>query len=125
MSLINFAGPGIFGDMFEDCVMMDRTTQSDGAFGMKEVWVPGAPFQAMLRKDNSTEAQIAERQGMSAFYTVVVRRGIPLKHQDVFRRESDGTTFRVTGSTVDNEAPDASTVQIAKVTAERWDIPNG
>lgn len=125
MSLIDFAGPGIFGDMFENCVMLDRTTRSDGAFGMKEVWVPGASFQAMLRKDNSTEAQIAERQGMSEIYTVVVRKGLPLKHQDVFRRESDGATFRVTGSTVDNEAPDASTVQIAKVSAERWDIPNG
>ena len=73
-------------------------------------------------KDNSTEALIAEKQGVSEIYTVVVQKGTVLEYHDVFRRLSDGAVFRVTSNITDNEAPNASTVRIAKVTAERWEL---
>ena len=66
---------------------------------------------------------LAEQQGVSEQYSVVVRSGVPLDFHDVFKRLRDGATFRVTGYARDSEAPAASTVQIAKVTAERWVIP--
>ena len=123
MSLMdNFGNIGIMRGMLETCTMIDKTTRPDGQFGFKPTWVDGAQFQAMIEKNNSTEAQIAERQGVKELYTVVVQRGAPLKYQDVFRRESDGAVFRVTSNTTD--APNASTVKIARVSAERWEIPD-
>lgn len=125
MSIPDYTGPGILGGLFEACTMMDKVTgnRPDGQGGMVESFQPGASFDALIEKNTTTEAQVAERQGIREMYTVVIRKGLPLKYQDVFRRDSDGATFRVTSNAADSAAPDVSTVQIAKVTAERWDIP--
>lgn len=108
--------------MKEACVMVDKTTVPDGLGGFTRQWVDGAKFQAVIKKDNSTEALLAEKQGVTEVYTVVVQKGTQLDYHDVFRRLSDGAVFRVTSNITDNEAPTASTVQIAKVTAERWEL---
>lgn len=124
MSIIDYAGPGILAQMFVPCHMMDRTTvNAAGLFGPQERYVEGAALEAMLRKDSSPEVKVAEANGLKEQYTVVVKRGVTLRHLDVIKRDSDGATFRITGSTIDAEAPDASTIQIAKTTAERWDPP--
>lgn len=124
MSLIDYAGAGILQGMFTACTMIDKTTTNrpDGQGGMIETWADGASFDAMILKNTTTEAQIAERQSIRELYTVVVQRGTPLKHHDVFRRNSDGMTFRVTSNARDSEAPESSTIQIAKVTAEPWEV---
>lgn len=126
MSLIDYAGAGILPGMFTQCTMLDKTTSNrpDGRGGMIETWADGAKFDALILKNTTTEAQIAERQGIRELFTVVVKRGTPLKYQDAFRRDSDGMTFRVTSNPRDSEAPDPSTIQIAKVTAERWEVPS-
>ena len=124
MSIFDTGDMGIMGDMFEPFVMMDKTTVDDGLFGPKTVYVEGAHFDAYARKDSSTEAQIAEQSGARAMYTVTVHAGTALSKPDVIKRVSDGLILRVTGSTVDNAAPPASTVQIAKTPAEEWSLPN-
>ena len=113
--------------MMADCTRMDRRTidRSDGQFGTVDAYEPGAAFRAMLIKVSAPEVRLAERQGLREQYTVVVPMGVALRHNDVFRRDSDGRTFRVTSSTTDGAAPEASTVKIAKCSAERWDIPEG
>ncbi len=68
------------------------------------------------------QARIAEKQGVTEVYTVTVARGIPLAYHDVFRRNSDNQIFRVTSNIKDSEAPDASTIRIGQVTAERWEL---
>ena len=125
MSAIDYAGAGILRDRFVPCHRLDMANgeQSDGKFGHKGSYTEGRKFVAMLRKDSDPTVQVAERQGLREQYTVVVGPGVTLKHGDVFRRDSDLATFRVTGSTIDGEAPAASTVQIAKTTAERWEVP--
>lgn len=109
--------------MMYECRMMDRTTTPDGYGGYKEAYAPGATFQATIRKDSSTEAIIAERNGLSEIFTVVVNKRIRLRQHDVIRREKDQQIFRITSDTLDSEAPDASTVKITKCTAERWVLP--
>jgi hypothetical protein len=52
-----------------------------------------------------------------------VDKGFSLDYHDVFRRVSDNQVFRVTSNIKDSEAPEASTVKIGKVTAERWELP--
>lgn len=116
---------GMMAGMMETCTVMDVVTtgESDGMFGQREYYKPGAQIRAMVVKRQSTEKQIAEAQGVAEIYDVVVESDVTLlKYQSVFQRDSDGVTFRVTSNPI--IAPDASTVQIAAMSAERWVIPS-
>lgn len=108
--------------MMSKCTMIDKTTSSDGVFGIVEQWVDGASFDAAIIKNSSTETVLAEQQGVSEIFTIVVKKNTPLRYHDVFRRDSDQTYYRVTSNILDSEAPNASSVQIGKVTAERWSL---
>jgi len=110
----------LLDEMRDSCVMMDKRTVPDGMGGFTIVWTEGATFDATVIKDNSTEAVVGQQQGMNELFTVVVNKSIALDYHDVFRRLSDGQTFRLTSSTLDSAAPERSTVPIAKATCERW-----
>ena len=109
--------------MMEPCTLLNRVRQNDGYGGYTESWTDGATFSATFIKNTSPEVTLAEMQGANEIYNVVVPKGFTLDYHDVFRRESEGSTFRVTSYTRDSDAPEQSTVKIAKVTAERWVIP--
>lgn len=125
MSLLDGMNLSIMAKMMKPCRMMDKNTRDRpaGQFTPEVYYTEGAGFVAMLIKDQSPEVRVAERQGIKEQYLVVVPRGVTLKHDDVFKRDADGLTFRCVSSTVDAEAPEDSTVPIAKCRAERWDIP--
>lgn len=125
MSMIDYAGAGLLLDkFFRPCHLLDKTTVTvSGLFGPQERWVEGAALQAALLKDNSAEVKVAEANGLKELYTVVVNKPVSLKHGDVIRRDADGLTLRITGNTIDWEAPEMSTVQISKTTAKVWDPP--
>ena len=106
--------------MREPCVMMDKTTVSDGLGGFTTEWSEGAAFDAVIVKNNATEAVIAQQQGLSEVYTVIVDKAVTLDYHDVFKRLSDAQVFRLTSATHDNAAPEPSTIPIAKATCERW-----
>lgn len=108
--------------MMEECAMMDKRTVPDGLGGFTVEWIDGAPFHAAVVKNNSLEARVAEKQGVTELYTVTVDKGISLQYHDVFKRLSDGLTFRVTSNIRDSETPSVATFQIGQVTAERWDL---
>lgn len=113
----------LLDSMMESCVMLDRTTSNDGVFGIVYTWRSGAEFDAVIIKDTSIQARMAEKQDVKEVYTVVTQKGFGLGYHDVFKRLSDGTIFRVTSNQKDSEAPEASTVKIGKVAAERWELP--
>lgn len=114
----------LLDSMMESCTMLDRRTVSDGVFGFTSQWVDGATFNATIIKASTTEARLAEKLGVTEVYTVVTAKGFGLSYHDVFRRNTDGQIFRVTGNQRDSEAPEASSVKIGKVSAERWELPN-
>lgn len=105
------------------CRRMIRVSTDDAFGGHRDTLSPGAKFPAFIRKDSSPEIQVAEKSGLSEFYTVVFYRKQSLVKDDIIRRESDGALFRISSNATDSEAPDPSTVKIAKVTAERWVLP--
>ena len=111
-------------EMMTDCIMMDRVSVPDGMGGFSYIWQEGAQFEATIIKDQTIQARVAENAGMSEVYTVVVSNGVQLDFKDVFKRLEDNAVFRVTSNIKDSVAPQRSTVQIGKVTAERWEIPN-
>lgn len=102
--------------------MMDKKSASDGAGGFTTSLVDGAKFRAAIVKNNSMDAKIAEKQGVTELYTITVNKGTPLQYHDVFRRDSDGATFRVTSNIKDSESPSVATFSIGHVSAERWDL---
>lgn len=111
-------------EAFEPCVLIDRVTVNDGLGGYTKQWQNGAEFEAAITKDSTLAARVAEKDGVTEVYTVTVRKGIALEYHDVFRRKSNGLTYRVTSNIGDSETPARATFQIGQVAAERWDLPN-
>ena len=113
----------LIDQMMEECRILNRIRTDDEYGGYSEQWTAGATFQAAIIKNSTTDAQIAEKQGITEIFTVVVPKGFELDFHDVFRRESDGYVFRVTSNISDSETPTRASFQIGQVTAERWVLP--
>ena len=112
----------LLDSVMEPCVMLDKQTVSDGQGGFVRTWVEGATFNAFVRKESAPEITVAEKQGASEAFTVVVYKGTQLDYHDVFKRKRDNSVFRTTSTTKDDVAPGASTVPIAKASCERWEL---
>ena len=110
--------------MKEACTMLDKRTVADGLGGFTTAWTDGATFDAAIIKDSSMQARVAEKQGVTEVYTVTVDKSLPLVYHDVFRRNRDGATFRVTSNIIDSKTPAVASFQFGQVTAERWDLPS-
>ena len=107
----------------EKCTIIDKKTISDGEGGVFTNWVDGAEFTAAIVLDTSTTAVIAERQGMAKIYRVTTPKNALLSFHDVFRRERDGQTFRVTSDGKDVQTPEMSDITPSSwVTAEEWSL---
>lgn len=109
--------------MMEDCRILNHVREDDDYGGYTDAWTEGAKFSAAIAKNASPEQMVAEQQGVAESFTVVVADTFSLDYHDVFKRLSDNAIFRVTSRTEDSTTHPASTVRIAKVTAERWVLP--
>lgn len=112
MSLLNEA--------MESCTMLDKRTSADGYGGYVIEWVDGVTFDAAITFDTSIEARAAEQQGTTNLYTITTSRSMNLQYHDVFRRERDKKTFRVTSDGDDNYTPHSAALDMRQVTAEEW-----
>lgn len=110
-------------DAYRDrCTLMEKTRVPDGEGGWITNWVPGIEFDAAIVMDTTMQARVAEKQGMTAVYTVTVDKAMPLDFHDVFRRNSDGKIFRVTSDSRDKETPGTASFQFGQVSAEEWSL---
>lgn len=112
----------LYETMMDDCVMMDKVSVPDGIGGFVYDWQDGAPFRAAIVKDSTTEARIAEQQGIAEMFTVTFPKTLPIAYHDVFKRVKDGSIFRATSSVVDSQTPQAASFQFGQVSAERWKL---
>ena len=112
----------LYEKMMEECAMMDKVTAPDGLGGTTRVWQEGAHFQAAIIKNNTLEAILAEKQGVTELYTITFPKGISIDYHDVIKRISDGAIFRVTSNVTDSETPGVATFQFGQVTAEGWEL---
>ena len=106
----------------ENYVMLDKVSVPDGIGGFVHEWHDGAEFQAAIVKDNTLEARVAEKEGVTELYTVTFNRNLPMEFHDVFRRESDGAVFRATSNVTDSKTPKVATFSFGQVSAERWKL---
>jgi len=115
----------LLSDQMENCILIDKQTQSDGYGGYITTWVEGADFSAAVILDSSIEARMAEKQGVTALYTVTTQKAMNLQYHDVFKRTRDGKIFRVTSDGDDKLTPASATLNMRQVSAEEWSLPNG
>lgn len=110
----------LFEDFKTECVLMEKTRTPDGEGGSITEWVEGTPFMAAVVFNNSLEARVAEKQGVTNLYTVTTDKNTSLEYHDVFKRVSDGKIFRVTSDGDDAKTPDVATFAFSQVSAEEW-----
>lgn len=107
----------------EKCTIIESKKVPDGEGGWTTGWADGAEFMAAVVLDTSTQAVVAERQGMAKIYRVTTPKNALLSFHDVFRRESDGQTFRVTSDGKNVQTPPTSDITpFSQVTAEEWSL---
>ena len=114
----------LLSEQMESCTIIDKVTAADGYGGVITQWVDGATFNAATVFDTSMQARAAEKQGVTAMYTVTTEKNINLQYHDVFRRERDGKIFRVTSDGDDKKTPNSAALNMRQVTAEEWSLPN-
>jgi hypothetical protein len=112
----------LIDDFKENCILLEKTRMPDGAGGWATVWTEGAQFQAAIVAVSSTNAIIAEAQGMKKIFNVTTEKTMPLSFHDVFQRVKDGKYFRVTSDGNDTQTPSTASFQFSQVTAEEYQL---
>ena len=113
----------LLSEALEKCTMLDKQTIADGYGGYITQYVDGAEFTAAIVLDNSMQARVAEKQGVTGLYTVTTGKALNLQYHDAFRRERDGKIFRVTSDGDDKATPASATLNMRQVSAEEWSLP--
>lgn len=112
----------LFKEFYEPCVLLEKRRVSDGEGGWITQWEDGLEFNAAIIMDNTMTARVAESEGMTSIYTVTTDKNVAFDFHDVFKRVSDGKTFRVTSDPKDRQTPIPSTFEFEQVNAEAWSL---
>lgn len=107
-------------DFETSCERLIPTLIPDGEGGSRTTWREGSAFEAAITFNSSLPARKAEHDGVTSLYTVTVKKDIPLRFHDVFRRIADNKVFRVTSDGDDVQTPVRASFAFAQVTAEEW-----
>lgn len=116
MSLIN--------SFKERCVLLEKHRTSDGEGGFVTTWSEGPEFSAAIVHNQSLQARVAEKQGVTALYEVTVDKNVEIDFHDAFKRIGDGQVFRVTSNAKEIQTPSVASFSFAKFTAEEWRLPS-
>lgn len=105
-------------DFFEPFMMQDWSSAPDGLGGLTCTLTDGASFLAGISTDSSTEAKIAEKNGMKKIYTIVTPQTVVLEQNDRVKRVRDGKLYRITSDSADMTTPGVSGMKFSQVGAE-------
>jgi hypothetical protein len=111
-------------ESMEDCIMQDKISVEDGYGGFYTVYQDGAKFSAAVVLDNSMQSRIAEKEGVTALYTITTEKNINLQFHDVLKRVSDSKIFRILSDGDDKKTPKSALLNMRQVAAEEWSIPD-
>lgn len=112
----------LIDDFKVPCTLLEKTRVPDGEGGWAVEWRDGMQFEAAITNPNTVQSRVAEREGMTSTFTVTTERNMGLDFHDVFRRDTDGDTFRVTSDSQDVQTPDRASFQFSQVAAEKWPL---
>lgn len=100
------------------CVMVERTSVPDGEGGQHTTWTEGQHFTAAIVRNETAENEVADKRDIRNRYTITTAHD--LKHDDVFKRVSDGEIFRVTSNSKDVQTPSCASFSFKQCYAEEW-----
>lgn len=106
-----------------ECVLMEKTRVPDGEGGWVTAWKEGARFTNYQHLDSTTEALIAEQQGVTSLYELLVRKDFPIEYNDAFKDLKTDKTYRVATDPEDDVSPNISPLDLKRFRAERWTLP--
>lgn len=112
----------LIDNAMEKSYIMDKTTQPDGYGGIKTTYTEGAEILVAYSFDTSTQARIAQQEGISNRYTLTTRKSVVLKFPDIIKRDRDGKIFKVTSDGSDNSTPNGAGLDLRQVEAEEWSL---
>lgn len=113
----------LLDDAFENFVILNKVTSSDGYGGIDTTWTEGAVIQGAIVYDGSTQMKIAQAMGVTSAYTLTVRKGLEFDYHDVIRRQSDGKVFRITSNSDELKTPKSAGLNMLQYSAEEWVLP--
>ena len=92
-------------NLMEKCHIIDTVTNDDAYGGATKGYRVGASIDAAIIKNGTTEAIVAEKQGVTEIFTVVTKSGSMLDYHSILRRDSDREYFVITSREKDSTAP--------------------
>lgn len=101
---------------------MELTRKPNGLGGFEELYKEGAEFNGALVMDTTTQARIAEKQGVTSLYTLTVPLDVPLRYGDLFRSVETGDTYRITSRTGEKKTPSVASFQFQNFSAELYSL---
>lgn len=113
----------LLDEAMEEFVVLNKSVVSDGYGGTVTEWSDGTTLVGAIVFNGSTQMQIAQAMGVTASYTLTVRKGVVLDYHDVLRRVSDGKIFRLTSDSDDMKTPQSAGLDMRQYTAEEWELP--
>ena len=105
---------------YEDFTVINKTVVDDGYGGTKTTWVDGATIKGAIVFDSSVQMKIAQAAGVTAAYTLTVKKNVELDFHTVIRRESDKKVFRLTSNSDDKKTPESAGLNMRQYSAEEW-----
>lgn len=105
---------------FEKFTVINKSVVDDGYGGTAVAWADGAMFDGAIVFDASTQMKIAQAMGVTAAYTLTVRKNILLDYHTVIRRERDKKIFRLTSNSDDKKTPENAGLNMRQYSAEEW-----
>lgn len=107
-------------EAYEDFTIINKAVVDDGYGGTATVWTDGATIKGAMVYDNSTQMKVAQAMGVTASYTLTVKKSLELDYHTVLRRESDKKIFRLTTNSDDNKTPVSAGLDMRQYSAEEF-----
>lgn len=107
-------------EAYEDFTVINKAIVDDGYGGTTIVWTDGATIKGAMVYDNSTQMKVAQAMGVTASYTLTVKKSLELDYHTVLRRESDKKIFRLTTNSDDNKTPVTAGLDMRQYSCEEW-----
>lgn len=112
----------LFRSALTPCRRMVEQRTADGEGGFLTTWTEGVEFSAAITLERAGEATSDPARRPKNIYNVLTRTDTQLHYHDVFRRMSDGKTFRVNCESTQRRTPERAAFQAVWVTAEDWEV---
>lgn len=106
-----------------NCVLLEKRRVQSPEGGWTTTWKDGAAFKTYPALDSSMQARVAEKQGVTSVYNVLVPQELPVEVGDYYRDETLGATFHVTSRPEEKQTPQTSQLNLKGFTAERSALP--